>query len=107
MDKETCKGHDRPRQQAQGDHVQAARAVSRPGTIGLAIDYPYEVATSEAMPTPIQPAPTRVTITVPYEVFTRLRDRADHEGRSTSNLAAFLLERNLRPVMPPPRDLAF
>lgn len=60
------------------------------------------------MPTPIQPVPTRVTITVPYEVFTRLRDRADHEGRSTSNLAAFLLERALRPAMqPPPQGLAF
>jgi hypothetical protein len=39
--------------------------------------------------------PTRVTITVPYRVFMALRDRADREGRSTSNLAAFLLERTL------------
>ncbi len=52
----------------------------------------------------------RVTITLPYRVFLALADRADHEGRSTSNLAAFLLESALampnekpadRPLMPP------
>lgn len=42
-----------------------------------------------------QPVPTRVTITVSHRVFIALRDRADHEGRSTSNLAAFLLEQAL------------
>jgi hypothetical protein len=53
-----------------------------------------------------QPVPTRVTITVPFQVFAQLRDRADQEGRSTSNLAAFLLERSLRPVLQaPPRDM--
>ena len=33
--------------------------------------------------------------TVSHRVFIALRDRADHEGRSTSNLAAFLLEQAL------------
>ena len=47
------------------------------------------------MPTFSNRVPTRVTITVPYRVFMALRDRADHEGRSTSNLAAFLLEQTL------------
>jgi hypothetical protein len=56
------------------------------------------------MPTPIQPLPTRVTITVPFLVYSQLRDRADREGRSTSNLAAFLLESALMPaVADPPR----
>lgn len=44
-----------------------------------------------------QPIPTRISITVPFHVFTALRDRADGEGRSTSNLAAFLLEVGLSP----------
>jgi hypothetical protein len=39
-----------------------------------------------------QPVPVRITITLPYRVSCGLRDRADHEGRSVSNLAAFLLE---------------
>jgi len=39
-----------------------------------------------------QPTPTRISITVPWHVFAALRDRADEEGRSTSNLGAFLLE---------------
>jgi hypothetical protein len=34
----------------------------------------------------------RITVTLPSRVFMALRDRADREGRSTSNLAAFLLE---------------
>ncbi|MBU6250941.1 MAG: hypothetical protein KGO47_07245 [Cyanobacteria bacterium REEB417] len=42
-----------------------------------------------------QPVPTRITITVPFQVFSALRDRADREGRSTSNLGAFLLEQGL------------
>ena len=34
----------------------------------------------------------RITITLPSRVFIALRDRADREWRSTSNLGAFLLE---------------
>jgi hypothetical protein len=40
-------------------------------------------------------APKRVTITLPYQVFMALVARADREGRSTSNLASFLLESSL------------
>jgi hypothetical protein len=40
-------------------------------------------------------APKRVTITLPYQVFMALVARADRVGRSTSNLAAFLLECSL------------
>ncbi|MEB3307918.1 MAG: hypothetical protein VKK98_07190 [Cyanobacteriota bacterium] len=36
--------------------------------------------------------PKRLTITVPFSTYQRLVVRSDHEGRSLSNLAAFLLE---------------
>jgi hypothetical protein len=59
------------------------------------------------MPTYKQPVPIRITVTVPYGVFTQLRDRADHECRSTSNLSAFHLQRALRPAADPsPHGLA-
>jgi hypothetical protein len=50
---------------------------------------------------PLQPAfrsPRRVTITLPFATYTELQQRADDEGRSLSNLAAFLLETSLRPA---------
>jgi hypothetical protein len=39
--------------------------------------------------------PVRVTITLPHNIYTHLKDRSDNEGRSLSNLAAFLLEKSL------------
>lgn len=39
--------------------------------------------------------PVRVTITLPHHIYMHLKDRSDHEGRSLSNLAAFLLEKSL------------
>ena len=36
--------------------------------------------------------PRRITITVPYRAYQRLLERSEQEGRSLSNLAAFLLE---------------
>jgi len=39
--------------------------------------------------------PRRLTVTVPSEVLDRLTHTADLQGRSTSNLAAFLLEISL------------
>jgi hypothetical protein len=47
----------------------------------------------------VQPAfrsPRRVTITLPFATFEELQGRADGEGRSLSNLAAFLLESALK-----------
>jgi hypothetical protein len=47
----------------------------------------------------LQPAfrsPRRVTITLPFATFEDLQGRADGEGRSLSNLAAFLLESALK-----------
>jgi hypothetical protein len=52
----------------------------------------------------IQFAPKRVTITLPYQVFMALVARADREGRSTSNLAAFLLESSLAVPKEKPAD---
>ena len=42
-------------------------------------------------------APRRISITVPYETYQQLTQRSDHEGRSLSNLAAFLLEQAMTP----------
>lgn len=47
----------------------------------------------------IRPAfrsPRRVTITLPFATYQDLQERADGEGRSLSNLAAFLLESSLQ-----------
>ncbi|MFM9047059.1 MAG: ribbon-helix-helix domain-containing protein [Cyanobium sp.] len=39
--------------------------------------------------------PVRVTITLPHNIYMHLKNRSDEEGRSLSNLAAFLLENSL------------
>jgi len=46
----------------------------------------------------------RITVTLSPRVFMALRERADLEGRSTSNLAAFLLECSLAEPMEKPAD---
>lgn len=43
-------------------------------------------------------APHRITITVSDALFRRLTRQADMEGRSTSNLCAYLLERGVDPL---------
>lgn len=56
-------------------------------------------AASTAAQIQIRPAfrsPKRVTITLPFATFQDLQEKADGEGRSLSNLAAFLLESSLR-----------
>jgi hypothetical protein len=40
-------------------------------------------------------APKRITITLPFKTFKALEHRSTKEGRSISNLAAYLLERGL------------
>lgn len=40
----------------------------------------------------------RITITLPYAIAQGLIQRSIHEGRSLSNLAAFLLEASLQPT---------
>jgi len=41
-------------------------------------------------------SPTRISITVPFNTYQELIKRSDDEGRSMSNLAAFILESMLR-----------
>jgi hypothetical protein len=43
----------------------------------------------------IQRSPQRLSVTVSHHLFQILQDRSDYEGRSMSNLAAFLLEQGL------------
>jgi hypothetical protein len=45
--------------------------------------------------TALQKAPKRITITVPFAILEELIHRSGYEGRSISNLAAFLLEQGL------------
>jgi len=40
--------------------------------------------------------PVRITITVPHSTHSALADRSDQEGRSLSNLAAYILENALK-----------
>jgi len=59
---------------------------------------PRGAAEGQAIPV-IRPAfrsPRRVTITLPFMTYQDLQERADGEGRSLSNLAAFLLESSLQ-----------
>jgi hypothetical protein len=44
----------------------------------------------------LQRQPRRITITLSYNVHEALLDRSEEEGRSVSNLCAFLLEESLR-----------
>ena len=43
----------------------------------------------------LQRQPRRITITLSYNVHEALLDRSEQEGRSVSNLCAFLLEESL------------
>jgi hypothetical protein len=54
----------------------------------------YIQAQAENRPklTPLQRSPRRVTITGPYALYSELLARSDQQGRSLSNLAAFLIE---------------
>lgn len=51
---------------------------------------------TDAIVRPAFRSPRRVTITLPYATYQDLQERADDEGRSLSNLAAFLLESSLQ-----------
>ncbi|WP_254963156.1 MULTISPECIES: ribbon-helix-helix domain-containing protein [unclassified Cyanobium] len=42
----------------------------------------------------------RVTITIPYNAYQALIERSNHQGRSLSNLAAYLLETSLQAIHP-------
>ena len=44
-------------------------------------------------------APRRITITLPHNAFCDLQQRCDDEGRSLSNLAAYMLETALKKLV--------
>lgn len=46
--------------------------------------------------TPAMRHPQRISVTIAWHVVQALQDRADLEGRSLSNLAAYELERAIR-----------
>jgi len=46
-------------------------------------------------------APRRLSITISDVIFKKINDLADHEGRSTSNLCAYLLETAVRDIPEP------
>jgi hypothetical protein len=58
----------------------------------VAISYIQAQAENRAKLTPLHRSPRRVTITVPYALYSELLARSDQQGRSLSNLAAFLIE---------------
>ncbi|WP_255116846.1 MULTISPECIES: ribbon-helix-helix domain-containing protein [unclassified Synechococcus] len=43
----------------------------------------------------MQRSPMRLSVTVPYRLYQMLHERSDLEGRSMSNLAAYMLEQGL------------
>ena len=43
-------------------------------------------------------APRRITITIPHSTFEHLIQRSDEQGRSLSNLAAYMLERGCEEI---------
>lgn len=47
---------------------------------------------SAAQDNPAFRSPRRITITLPFGAYQRLLERSELEGRSLSNLAAYLLE---------------
>jgi hypothetical protein len=58
----------------------------------VALSYRADQAGSPAKIAPMHRSPRRVTITVPYALYSELLVRSDQQGRSLSNLAAFLIE---------------
>ena len=58
---------------------------------GAAVN-PRAAAISTAEAKRVSRSPKRITITIPYETYQRLVLRSEQEGRSLSNLSAFLLE---------------
>ena len=60
----------------------------------------YANGTSSSLKALRSRSPKRLTITIPYTVFGSLEQRSAEEGRSLSNLAAYLLEQSLNPQVP-------
>lgn len=56
------------------------------------MEYPGAAQPLRSQLNPAFRSPRRMTITLPYATYQRLVERSDGEGRSLSNLSAFLLE---------------
>ncbi len=52
---------------------------------------PNPLSTPSFRPT-LAPTPRRISVTIPSKLYRQLVERSDREGRSLSNLVAFLLE---------------
>lgn len=50
--------------------------------------------------TPLQRHTRRISVSLPQRVYERLLHMADQQGRSASNLTAFLIEARLRDIDP-------
>lgn len=53
---------------------------------------PYEVSKRNLL----SRSPKRITITIPHSTFEAIVQRSNEEGRSLSNLAAFILEQGIQ-----------
>ena len=53
------------------------------------------MAPQDTLSAPVFRKPRRISITVPHHAFCVMQERSDLEGRSLSNLAAYLLELSL------------
>jgi len=53
------------------------------------------MVSSDVLSAPLFRKPRRISITVPHQTFCLMQERSDLEGRSLSNLAAYLLEFSL------------
>jgi len=53
---------------------------------------PYEVSKKNLL----SRSPKRITITIPHSTFEAIVQRSNEEGRSLSNLAAFILEQGIQ-----------
>jgi hypothetical protein len=58
----------------------------------VAIPYSQSQRDNHAKIPTLSRSPRRMTITVPYALYSELLSRSDQQGRSFRNLAAFLLE---------------
>ena len=55
----------------------------------------YPVSSNKPRFELMQRSPMRLSVTVPHRLYQMLQERSDLEGRSMSNLAAYMLEQGL------------
>jgi len=56
----------------------------------------HQGSKNQSFPSVFTRKPSRVTVTIPWSLRQTLDERSDEEGRSLSNLIAYLLERALQ-----------